>query len=178
MSHTDSSDDDDGFYGPSLPPASPQPESSQEVIGPVLPSQWNQQRDDEEEDDVTIGPLLPGESANDPHRNHQPVLRKSAADGLPKREEWMTVIPEKVEKRLGFKSVTSFSQRPIGPAADKKEALKIELPIETITGTAVSGTTLCLSPFFEQFHFPQERKRESSLLETHQDQIKKKVCCC
>ena len=119
-----SDDDDDGYYGPSLPPASPPPVQRQDVIGPVLPPQWTGLREDQGEDegdDLTIGPLPPGDTAHDPHRDHQPLVRKSQQD-LPKREEWMTVVPAKVEKRLGFKSVTSFSQRPVGPAVPKKAA--------------------------------------------------------
>jgi len=123
-SPTDSgSDDDDGYYGPSLPPSSPDSSNRQEVIGPVLPSQWKNASVEQDEDDdaVAIGPLPPGDTANDPHQNHQPVLRKPQND-LPQREEWMTVIPAKVEKKLGFKSVTSFSKRPIGPPAGKEES--------------------------------------------------------
>lgn len=121
-SPTTSDDDDDGFYGPSLPP----PESpTDRVIGPVLPPHLRQRASDEEEDEdvPTIGPLPPG-SQSDPHPDV--VVRKpKLQDDQQKREEWMTVIPEKVERKLGFKSVTSFSQRPVlSKSSDKDSTIK------------------------------------------------------
>jgi hypothetical protein len=124
-----SDDDDDSYYGPSLPPVKPESRTS-EIIGPVLPAQIQKCPDDDEDDDdsETIGPLPPG-AARDPHANHQPVIRNLNQSDLPKRDEWMTVVPDKVEKKLGFKSVTSFSQRPVGPAVGPNEKTATEQKI-------------------------------------------------
>ncbi|XP_066517015.1 GPALPP motifs-containing protein 1 [Hoplias malabaricus] len=59
-----SDDDDDGFFGPALPPGYNKQESSPErppVLGPALPPGFKKQDYDEEEDkdEGTIGPALP-----------------------------------------------------------------------------------------------------------------------
>ena len=120
MSHNSSSDQesDDGFYGPSLPPLPPakSQSTSGQMIGPVLPPGIIPAAGDGSGDssDEDVGPHLPDDISRQ-HPEHLTRTIVSEAKAGPSREEWMTVIPEKVEKRLGFQSVTSFSKRPVGP---------------------------------------------------------------
>lgn len=97
------------------------------VRGPVLnPGMSNEQEveDEEDEDDGdVIGPVVPS-SANDlidrkrgyldpSYHASQSMGRSGNDDGKDmKREEWMTVVPKKVIKKMGFKSVTSFCRKP------------------------------------------------------------------
>lgn len=120
--HPDDDDDDDDCYGPRLPPLDTSPDKVIPVIGPSLPPHLQRScepSDEEEDDGTTIGPLPPG-SRDDPHPDVVVREAKTLDDG-PKREEWMTVIPDKVERKLGFKSVTSFSQRPVSSAKSTKD---------------------------------------------------------
>lgn len=122
--------DSDDDYGPALPPGfNAQPSAS---IGPTLPphlaAKLNQSdnvsddddqkpspqdQQEESDDEDIIGPVLPGSEA-DKKRNYGPQRPSSSTEDAGKlgREEWMTVVPKKVEKKLGLtqKSVTSFSK--------------------------------------------------------------------
>lgn len=115
--------DDEDFYGPKPPPDLVVVEERRETVGPCLPPGFvpkgsdeeeesdnqNEEEDDDESD--VIGPVLPGQ---DSQRGYSAVPEKSSGDdSKPQREEWMTVIPKKVVKRLGFKSVTSFCKKPV-----------------------------------------------------------------
>ena len=125
-----SDSDDDDVYGPRPPPdLSSQDLERRETIGPCMPPGYvpYTEEDDEEsandsnEDDEVIGPVLPGQDAQ---RGYAEIPIKSDDDSKPQREEWMTVIPKKVVKRLGFKSVTSFCKKPVVNEDEDEEKIQ------------------------------------------------------
>lgn len=128
------SDSDSDDYGPALPPGFAA--GGKPVIGPTLPphlvaggsapiaadddivdGQRQQDAGGDEDDDGgddgdVIGPVLPGSDA-DRRRKYAPRRPCNERDEIKSgREEWMTVVPKKVEKKLGLhlKSVTTFSK--------------------------------------------------------------------
>jgi len=172
-----SDSDDDGSYGPQLPGENKSPKSSKlspdkkvekRVIGPALPpgfvTQEPEDKDDnvsqEEDDDQVIGPLPPG-SQEDLKREYEPFI-PTTSEPKNKREEWMTVIPDKVEKKLGFTSVTSFSKRPVGPVG----------PVGPPPTSSSQSRDNELKDALKEF---TEKKRQSSLMDLHNDKIKKKA---
>lgn len=149
MSDSDSGD----AFGPPLPPGF-EPEAPEErtcVIGPVLPPGFGAKDKEEElhgepveendgrpesgdsdDSDAVIGPLLPGQDESDRgyDRVQRPILMED--DGKKKREEWMTVIPKKVQKKIGFKSVTQFTKKPDGddePVPKSKRTSKKDIEL-------------------------------------------------
>lgn len=156
------SSDDEDVYGPRLPPMLPRrpAPSSQHVIGPMLPANLKkpEEEPDLDADGPQIGPLPAGQS--DPLHRSCCSRKPAQADSAPKREQWMTELPEKVERRLGFKSVTSFSKRPVGPAAPPPPEAS---DIGHVAEEEESG---------------EERKRQGksrvSLLDQHQEKLKRK----
>ncbi|KAI1285967.1 Uncharacterized protein HDE_11350 [Halotydeus destructor] len=165
---SDSEDD----YGPALPPSFDEEPERAEIIGPTLPPGFKNSSDaddrtvepnassDEsvESDDDFIGPALPS-SGIDVKRGYHKVARKSQVDDNPNgREEWMTVIPKKVEKKLLFTSVTSFSRKAAEP-----------LPVE-IDETQLKKD----AEIAEALKSFTESKRSASLMNMHEDTLKKK----
>lgn len=125
-SDSQSSDSDDGnAYGPKPPPPAP-------VIGPTLPPQMARgagSSDDEDEDD-TYGPQIPGSNSSRDYSGSRILPNKSSEQSTsgPKREEWMTVVPDKIEARIGLKSVTSFSKKSGEVATKNTPVAPLELP--------------------------------------------------
>ena len=97
------SDSDDDTYGPKPPPPAP-------IIGPTLPP--NFAREDSSDDEDTYGPQLADSQSHRDYSSSKVLPSKSTEDSsASKREEWMTVVPDKIEARIGLKSVTSFSKK-------------------------------------------------------------------
>lgn len=122
-SESESSDDGD-TYGPKLPPPAL-------VKGPTLPPNLTRQSSSSDDEDDSYGPQLPGTKNERDYSNTKVLLSKSTDDAnstLPKREEWMTVVPDKVEAKLGFKSVTSFSKNSSTEVSKQKPTTSLELP--------------------------------------------------
>jgi bifunctional DNA-binding transcriptional regulator/antitoxin component of YhaV-PrlF toxin-antitoxin module len=173
-----SDSDSDDTFGPALPPGfkAGVDEERKSVIGPALPPGFavnsvNESEspkadneadsgDDnsgcESDDDGVIGPLLPGQ--NDSERGYVRVKRSAPEDdGREKREEWMTVIPKKVQKKMGFKSVTQFAKKvddgeeEPAPKAPSKKELELAEAMKNYT----------------------KKKRPKTLLELHEEKAKK-----
>ena len=144
MDHDSSSSESD-TYGPKIP-------SSARTIGPALPLDLKRDESSSDEDD-SYGPLLPGQETNRDYSSTKIIKSSDDPSKQSKREEWMTVVPDKLEARLGFtaKSVTSFSKRSNEPAGKSKDEPKAPLPNEPPP-------------------FDDERSKGPSLLELHQQQ--------
>ena len=66
---------------------------------------------DDDDDDI-IGPILPTQDDLNQSANlNRTVKSTKESEVKVEREEWMTVVPKSVAKKLGMKSVTSFSKR-------------------------------------------------------------------
>ena len=161
------SDDD---YGPALPPGFTTSGNECGNIGPqAMPTIRKEDicgglekeempdtivvNDDEDSDDDVIGPVLPSDAAN--NRNYGVYLPTDSGNKNG-REEWMTVIPEKVEKKLGFgKSVTTFSKASAEPIKEAKTVSKKDQDIAAA---------------LEDY---SKKKRPASLLNLHEDKLKK-----
>lgn len=66
----------------------------------------------EDDDDDIIGPILPTQDDLNQSANlNRTVKSTKESEVKVEREEWMTVVPKSVAKKLGMKSVTSFSKR-------------------------------------------------------------------
>ena len=109
--------DRDNIIGPSIPPH----------LRPPKDVQQDECYDDDEDDDNLnmIGPLPPGMQEIDSfrHKGSKPMVEEAPSI----REEWMVNVPEGSSvHKLGFKSVTQFSQKsssskPIEKKYDPKE---------------------------------------------------------
>lgn len=122
---SETEEDQNCAVGPMLPPSlqtsqqNLNTESEISVIGPALPSHLRQQLakesennivEDEEDDEETFGPLLPGMSSNsEAHRALEERALKMKLDGLnpqkqdvQNREEWMLELPEVHASNLGL----------------------------------------------------------------------------
>ena len=155
-----SDSEDESFYGPRPPPQTTDTTSERvkpSCIGPALPPGFVPQTDDdgdEEDEGPSIGPVLSGQE--DDRFKYQGSIVPVKEDAKNKREEWMTVIPDKVEKRLGFTNVTSFSKRPVG---------------QPLPETSTKPKDKELKEALKEY---SDKKRQSSLLDMHQETIKKK----
>ena len=66
----------------------------------------------EDDDDDIIGPILPTQDDLNQSANLNRTVKSTKESEVKiEREEWMTVVPKSVAKKLGMKSVTSFSKR-------------------------------------------------------------------
>jgi hypothetical protein len=189
---SDSDSDSGAEFGPSLPPDFEAPPTK--VIGPTLPPNFKptsagnshsekgsktrqdkaksskssrgrdvpkevveSDEDEDEDGDEMIGPLLPEDRGLDKFPTH--VGRgPEVEDKAEKREEWMTVIPKKTGRKLGFQSVTSFS---------RKQTSTDELPQKA---KEASEREKQLTEALKEY---SKQKRPSSLVELHQEKLKK-----
>lgn len=160
MSGSDSDDD----FGPMLPPGfekeAPAP-TSRAVIGPTLPPGFatstssptdliaplGEDPEEDSSDDDVIGPLLPGQEID---RGYGKITRVRK-DDKEKREEWMTVIPDKVEKKLGLKSVTSFCKK--GSTTDDLRPKVVSKKDQELTEVLSDYTVSFFCRFFEAHVF-------------------------
>lgn len=113
-------------YGPKLPskppclgPQKPEMSTSSYSIGPQIPCSSHEAKAEsssEDDDDNTIGPMLPGTiSQTEAKREEAAVQRmQDKLDGMskvdePKRESWMTELPQLKAKKFGL-GPRSFSK--------------------------------------------------------------------
>uniref|UniRef100_T2MA39 Uncharacterized protein KIAA1704 n=1 Tax=Hydra vulgaris TaxID=6087 RepID=T2MA39_HYDVU len=112
-SDEDKKDDDDSFYGPSLPPGFPSTENK--VIGPSIPSHILKSinKDDSEEDDF-IGPSLLTHNEDNVSNSEQvqkEIEQRAEAmknkllgktEEVVERESWMLELPPSLSKNFGL----------------------------------------------------------------------------
>lgn len=134
--------DNDDCYGPALPPDLQSKQNKCVKIGPHLPPNFDlnkshnevNESDDEDnhqsESHKIIGPRLPSQKDLQAGLSFHNDYQSQDTSKDSKREEWMTSLPEgsSVARRLGFKSVTSFSRRPV--IVDKVTSTKRPNPEE------------------------------------------------
>ncbi|KAI4889468.1 hypothetical protein NFI96_011636 [Prochilodus magdalenae] len=125
-------DEDDGFFGPALPPGYRKQESSPDrtpVLGPALPPGFQRQDHDEdaEEDDGDIGPALPPDYKPDPSSSEEeddavigPMPTKDAAQSS------VALDIERRAKRMRDKLMGLDNE----PEELKRESWMTELPPE------------------------------------------------
>lgn len=136
-SSTDKSGQD--LYGPSLPPGFVDTSRKPGVIGPVLPPGFSVAKqsppqdapdDDSDDSDEVIGPM-PSEAAADDYADNSAArdfdrratkmkrrLEGQDEDAEPRREEWMTHLPDNLGLRIGLGART-FRKNMEDPTADR-----------------------------------------------------------
>lgn len=133
-------------------------EEDEDVIGPVLPLTGD-------EIDRKRGYLEPSSSSGQSIASkHEPESKDM------KREEWMTVVPKKVVKKIGFKSVTSFCTKPKAANDDDDEQDEDGRKTDPSSSTTSIEKEEKVRKAYEDY-----TKNKRSLLDEHQESMKK-VC--
>lgn len=124
------------LYGPSLPPGFTDTSPKPGIIGPVLPpgfsatSQQDAVESDSDDSDDVIGPM-PSEAIGDDYTDDTAArdfdrratkmkrrLEGKDSEPEPRREEWMTALPDNLGLRIGLGSRT-FRKNMEDPTADR-----------------------------------------------------------
>lgn len=124
------------LYGPSLPPGFTDTSPKPGIIGPVLPpgfsatSQQDVVESDSDDSDDVIGPM-PSEAIGDDYTDDTAArdfdrratkmkrrLEGKDSEPEPRREEWMTALPDNLGLRIGLGSRT-FRKNMEDPTADR-----------------------------------------------------------
>ncbi|XP_055682115.1 phosphatidate cytidylyltransferase, mitochondrial-like [Lutzomyia longipalpis] len=207
-------DDDEMAFGPALPPhllksssaQSSSPVEEKKVIGPCLPPNFQPQEiteveetveDEEDEDDLAIGPLLPGQ---EPQSRAQLELEERALEiklnGLEgserstndatNREEWMIELPEvrkvadlglgprqfRQKEGPDFSDRSSWTDTPQSKLEKEKTKSKEDTSRKSYEEKLIKERDRAMEKLKKKYD--KEHKREKSLLELHQDKLKKK----
>uniref|UniRef100_A0A023GH96 DUF3752 domain-containing protein n=1 Tax=Amblyomma triste TaxID=251400 RepID=A0A023GH96_AMBTT len=192
------------LYGPSLPPGFADPSPKPAIIGPVLPpgfsatkqcSEQDDHDDDSDSSDDVIGPM-PSEAvdadytddgaARDIDRRATSMKRRlegKDSEAEPRREEWMTHLPDNLGLRIGLGART-FRKNMEDPTADRsawtdtpadkarkseKKSKKVEDEVETSRHQKRHRQEKELE---EQLAHYNKEKRSESLLDIHQKKKK------
>ncbi|XP_059619669.1 GPALPP motifs-containing protein 1 [Phlebotomus argentipes] len=203
-------DEDDVAFGPALPPHLLKTSGSaaeQRIVGPSMPPDFrpseagnaieDTQSDEDDDDEVTIGPSMPGEVLNSrsqlelEERALQMKLNAlegatgSASSEVQSREEWMTELPEvrklshmgigprqfRQKEGPDFSDRSSWTDTPQGKAEKSKSK---EGPSSTVIfeQKRVKEHDKAMEKLKKKHE--KEHKRKKSLLEMHQEARKKK----
>uniref|UniRef100_A0A7G3AST9 Phosphatidate cytidylyltransferase, mitochondrial n=1 Tax=Lutzomyia longipalpis TaxID=7200 RepID=A0A7G3AST9_LUTLO len=207
-------DDDEMAFGPALPPhllksssaQSSSPVEEKKVIGPCLPPNFQPQEiteveetveEEEDEDDLAIGPLLPGQ---EPQSRAQLELEERALEiklnGLEgsekstndatNREEWMIELPEvrkvadlglgprqfRQKEGPDFSDRSSWTDTPQSKLEKEKTKSKEDTSRKSYEEKLIKERDRAMEKLKKKYD--KEHKREKSLLELHQDKLKKK----
>ena len=114
----------------------------------------------EAEDDL-IGPTLPSQNAVDEECDYLSRLmefkaQKAASASQPKREEWMTELPDKMKKAIGLSAKSSFSRTSAGPSSSGASAKNLW----TATPGTSKASTSKQEPDFEAVHSAERDRVE------------------
>lgn len=201
---TSASSQEDLAYGPALPPGfkPSQVQERSAIIGPALPPGLcketlggSDSSSSSDESAGVIGPLPPsGQScgtdnvSNDFERRASKMKQKltSHTDREPKREEWMTVLPPELGKNFGL-GPRSFRRQTPNSSGDRSAwtdtpSQKVEKEQHGAEECCVTDELLedaALERYDKEMSqrvdtYNKAGKRERSLLEIHQKNLKKK----
>nr|XP_054511111.1 GPALPP motifs-containing protein 1 isoform X2 [Agelaius phoeniceus] len=168
-------DDDDGFFGPALPPGFKKQDDSPErpIIGPALPPGFRKASEDTRSSRCFIGPSVPSESR--PQDEPKQVTRES----------WMTELPPEL-KSFGFGPRT-FKRRADDKSGDRSiwtdtpadRERKAKEREEAKKSSSKDNEEMVLSGrdkrLIEQVTSYNESKRSESLMDIHQKKLKSKA---
>uniref|UniRef100_A0A3B4VHV6 GPALPP motifs-containing protein 1 n=1 Tax=Seriola dumerili TaxID=41447 RepID=A0A3B4VHV6_SERDU len=190
-------EEDDGFFGPALPPGFKKQQSSPErppVLGPALPPGFrraaydnddNNDGEDGEEDEDTIGPMpakgpIKDSVAQDFERRARKMKEKLTGDVSPHLETWMTELPPELQ-HIGLGART-FKKRS-GPEnkdrsiwtdtpADRERKARKRGESEKDSVPHVSHKDLEMAEKVSKYN---ESKRGESLISLHTKKMKEKA---
>lgn len=155
-----------------------------------VPDEFSKEEEVDDDEDV-IGPVLPssGEEIDrkrgylDPSYVQSIVSKCGAGEQESKdmrREEWMTVVPKNVVKKMGFKSVTSFCKKPVCNDVDDDDQDEDVSAERQGSITDPSSSTSKMSIEKEEkvrLAYEDYTKNKRSLLDQHRESMSK-VCIC
>ncbi|XP_063224070.1 GPALPP motifs-containing protein 1 isoform X2 [Bacillus rossius redtenbacheri] len=194
----DSEEGDAGLYGPALPPGLVAG-SRDRVLGPALPQGFRRGGgsssgdDSSSSDEEVVGPLPPSSGGG---RAHEALERRARAlkrkfdgqadggeqDGL-KRESWMLELPPDRAKEFGL-GPRQFRRREAQEAGDRsvwtdtpedkinKKPSRKDETVSEMQKIAINARDTQMEKLVEKHG--KGRDKEKSLLEKHQDELKKK----
>lgn len=153
-----------------------------------VPDEFSREYDDDED---VIGPVLPSagqeidrkrgyldSSYGQSIRSKNDVSEQESKDM--RREEWMTVVPKNVVKKMGFKSVTSFCKKPVCnddvDDDDQNEDDVSKVRQGSITDPSSSTTKMSIEKEEKvRQAYEDYTKNKRSLLDQHRESLNK-VC--